>query len=700
MALIDALLEKITNSSLQRALREQVDQLLSKQSYGLVFQQHKPETVELHNYTVARNCKVKIKSEGGDLYLVERVKNGIATIRSQVDEPELWDVGVDDLVVVREFGDPIYPGLASTGRVDRGGDKRPHLVINAENFHALETLLYTHEGLVDAIYIDPPYNTRDKDWKYNNDYVDSDDVYRHSKWLAMMERRLKLAARLLNPTNSILIVTIDEKEFLRLGLLLEQTFRGARMQMVSSVINRKGVPRQKGFSRVDEYIFFVYIGEAGPALHDNDMLSDPRPVAAEGEKVTWIGLRRRGSEWRRSDRPDSFFPLFLDKKTAQIVEIGDPLPENVNRSTVKARPGCVTVWPLNKTGAESRWQLSPKKIGELLEVGYLRTGFQRNSKTKFVLEYLSEGQRAQIEAGTIKVIGEDANGAVIVTHLNAKLVQSKSTWNLDSHGATAYGTQMVTALLPGRAFPYPKSLYAVEDALRFFVGSKRDATILDFFAGSGTTMHAVARLNRQDGGYRRSICITNNEVSDAEATLLREQGYYPGHPEWEALGICEHITKPRVEAAITGRTPDGNMVTGNYKFVDEFPISLGFNENAEFFNLTYENPDLVNLGRRFEALAPLFWLKAGGKGPRIEKAAEDWALPETANYGVLFNTDHWRVFVDEVIARHDAVDWVFIDTDSVAVFQQIIAELPSGVQSTQLYDDYLQTFELNTKGRA
>jgi adenine-specific DNA-methyltransferase len=235
MALVDALLAKINDPSLRSALRKEVDLLLGKQHYGLVFQQHKPETVELYAHEVRRNCKVRIRSEqDNELYHVDSVKGGKATITSMTEPPESWQIGVDDLVVVREFGDPIYPGLERTGGVQRGGDKAPHLVINAENFHALETLLYTHEGKVDAIYIDPPYNTRDKDWKYNNDYVDSDDVYRHSKWLAMMERRLKLAGRLLRPENSVLIVTIDEKEYLRLGLLLEQTFREARIQMVSS----------------------------------------------------------------------------------------------------------------------------------------------------------------------------------------------------------------------------------------------------------------------------------------------------------------------------------------------------------------------------------------------------------------------------------------------------------------------------------
>src|SRR5699024_4131092 len=133
---------------------------------------------------------------------------------------------------------------------------------NAENFHALEMLTYTHRHSVDCIYIDPPYNSGAQDWKYNNNYVEADVDYRHSKWLAFMERRLKVARELLNPEDSVLIVTIDEKEHLRLGLLLEQTFPEADIQMVSSVINRAGSPRSGRFSRVDEYIFYVFLGAA------------------------------------------------------------------------------------------------------------------------------------------------------------------------------------------------------------------------------------------------------------------------------------------------------------------------------------------------------------------------------------------------------------------------------------------------------
>src|SRR5690606_23652844 len=174
------------------------------------------------------------------------------------------DFLVDDLVVIAEFRDYLYPGLVSTGKVERGGDKPFHTVINGENYHVLKALTFTHKGRVDVVYIDPPYNTGAKDWKYNNDYVEGDDLYRHSKWLAFMERRLLLAKELLNPDNSVLIVTIDEKEYLRLGLLLEQTFMDGRIQMISSLINPASSARRGEFGRSNEYLFITYFGDAAP----------------------------------------------------------------------------------------------------------------------------------------------------------------------------------------------------------------------------------------------------------------------------------------------------------------------------------------------------------------------------------------------------------------------------------------------------
>jgi adenine-specific DNA-methyltransferase len=252
--------------------------------------------------------------------------------------------------------------------------------------------------------------------------------------------------------------------------------------------------------------------------------------------------------------------------------------------------------------------------------------------------------------------------------------------------------------VPGRKFPFPKSLYAVEDALRFFVADKPNAVILDFFAGSGTTAHAVARLNRQDGGQRQCLLVTNNEVSDQEALALTAQGHKSGDDAWEAVGICEHVTKPRARAALTGQTHLGQPVEGAYSFTDLFPMSQGLEENAEFFNLTYEDPDLISLGRSFEAIAPLLWLKAGGVGDILQSVVQPWASTPAARYAVLFETDEWREFVNHVAKRTD-LNHVFVVTDSEATFQQVTSELPRSLECTQLYEDYLHNFQINTRGR-
>lgn len=675
-------------------LRREVDVLSGRRQFGLNFERHVPESVRLPSRKVRRGDKVVLKDAPSDeLWVVagfegkgsERkarlVQRGVA------NEPKTMTTPVTDLVVVAEFRDAIYPGLRSTGAVERGGDKPYHAVISGENFHVLQALSFVCRGQVDCIYIDPPYNSGARDWKYNNDYVDTEDAYRHSKWLAMMERRLVAARELLNPQGSVLIITIDEKEVSRLGLLLDQVFAGVNRQMVTSVVNRKGVPRKREFARVEEYLYFVFVGDSGPDLHTNDMLSNPRPEPEE--KVDWVGLRRRGSEWRRQDRPGSFYPIYVQEQSGRVVAVGDPLPLNVNRDDVPNRDGLRAVWPLNKNGAESRWQLAPDKVLEFAASGYLRSYIQRGGGV--TIEYLSDGQRRQIDEGAIVVDGRDANGSVLVRHAAGRRQQAKSVWNLDSHGATAYGTQMVTALLPGRRFPYPKSLYAVEDSLRFFVGNKPDALVLDFFAGSGTTAHAVMRLNRQDDGRRRCILVTNNEVSAEEAATLRAAGHAPGDPEWNALGICEHITKPRIRAAITGETPEGVPIKGDYKFFDEFPMAAGFEENAEFFDLTYEDPEMVRYGLGFEAIAPLLWFRAGSRGLRIN--AVDKSFGVGGAYAVLFDLDAAAAFVSTVRSNPE-LRVAYVVTDDETQFQVVAAQLPHDVETVRLYSAYLDNFRI------
>jgi adenine-specific DNA-methyltransferase len=261
---------------------------------------------------------------------------------------------------------------------------------------------------------------------------------------------------------------------------------------------------------------------------------------------------------------------------------------------------------------------------------------------------------------------------------------------MQSHNAETGGSVLLSKLIPDRRFPFPKSLYAVEDALRFFVSNKPEAMVLDFFAGSGTTAHAVMRLNRQDGGRRQCICITNNEVGASEQKALREQGLRPGDADWEKWGICDYITKPRIAAAITGQTPSGQPVAGEYKFVDEFLMADGFEESAEFFTLTYESPVSVSHNAAFARIAPLLWMRAGSRGRRIDRLpAEGWAVVDA--YGLLVDVDNAAPFYKAVMKAKD-LRIAYIVTDDERRFQALTRHVPAHVETVRLYESYLSNF--------
>jgi len=686
---------KTKDSQMGVDLEREFKALSSRRAYGLNFERHRPETIELPQSSVRKGDKVRVLPKRGSTKKGDQrlwgVKKSSKAGNAHLEllgsgESKTQAVPVEDLVVVAEFRDFIYPGLVSTGNVKRGGDKPCHTIINAENYHALKALTYTHRGKVDVIYIDPPYNTRDKDWKYNNHYVDSDDHYKHSKWLAMMERRLKVARDLLHPENSVLIVTIDENEYLRLGLLLEQTFPEAHVQMISSVINPKGTARTTFFSRTDEFIFFVFFGAA--------RVPDRSGVGGERE-VRWRYLRRTDVESARGTKkggPAQFYPIYVNDETAQIQEIGDPLTPDEDRTNVPAIARCTAVFPIREEdGMEMNWGLKGPSLEKAFKAGYVRTSRNKSSVLQpYVFSYLTWPNIRKIERGALKKAGKREDGSWIVVDPSGKSSRPTTTWQETSHEAGAYGTSLLRSLLPGRKFPFPKSLYAVEDVLRLFVKDNPEAVVLDFFSGSGTTAHAVIRLNRQDGGRRQCICVTNNEVAADEEVALRKNGLRRGDPEWERWGIFDYITKPRVEAAITGKTPNGRPIEGDYKFTNEFPMAEGFTENAEFFTLTYETPVAVNHNLAFARIAPLLWMRAGSTGRRIDALPDSgWEVVDT--YGLLVDLDQAAVFCRAVKNTCD-LRIAYIVTDDDRRFQSVARSIPASVEPVRLYESYLLNF--------
>lgn len=616
------------------------------------------------------------------------------------DEKAEWNIA--DLVVVAKFGEPVYPYLKQIDSVCNAPDSDLwHTLIEADNYHALQLLEYLYAGKVDCIYIDPPYNTGAKDWKYNNDYVDGNDSYRHSKWLSMMQKRLKLAKRLLNPKDSVLIVTIDEKEYLHLGCLLEELFPEARMQMITSVINPKGNRRDNEFSRCEEYIFFVYLGRAAIVSNGTDMLRESMDNSNseklyEDKSVRLRALLRQASNHgKRTDRPNLFYPLLFEKKSGKFIGHGPVLDSLENRNSYIPPEGVVAMWPIGANGTELTWNLQPSTLMEKHRQHFLSFGkWDGKKRTGY---YLSESQEKNFKNGLYNVIGQDDDGAYIIELKSTedKDVRPMTIWNKKTHSASEYGTTYLNGVFYDRRFSFPKSIYAVKDTLKFFVSDKPNALIIDFFAGSGTTLHAVNLLNAEDNGQRRCIMVTNNEVSVDEAKILSAKGLHPGDEEWDKVGIARYVTWPRTICSIEGHDINGSSLKGNYIGSNQ-PMAEGFKTNAVFFKLGFLDKTTVSLGRQFRELLPVIWMKAGAIGhcPSLDTEQLPTMMILSENkFAVLLDENYFSEF-EKKVNQDSNIETVFIVTDYEAGYRTMIQSL-AVENAYQLYRDYLDNFRIN-----
>lgn len=714
MAILDELVTQIENPDLRARIAAEVEKLAKQKKFGLVFEEHLPECTPLWDIPVKRGSKVALKAgKVSDFYTVLKIEDGIATCLNK-DKSATAEFKVEELVSVAEFGEPIYPYLKPIDTVCNAPDSDLwHTLIEADNYHALQLLEYLYAGKVDCIYIDPPYNTGARDWKYNNDYVDNTDSFRHSKWLSFIEKRIRIAKRLLNPNDSVLIVTIDEKEYLHLGCLLEELFPHAKMQMVTIVTNPFGQERNQQFARVEEYAFFLFLGDAAaiPQADDllnertiskgnNDEMGEAAFVATPTEKVRWERLLRGGADALRKNNPGLFYPVFVKIAEHAIHSIGEPLALGIDRDTVEAPDGCAVVWPIKTNGVEGRWRCSPDYLRELVSKGCARVGEYDKANNRYSLLYLNKATMKRIDAGEIEILGEDSQGALILGKAPEKeqLFSVKTVWNRNLHRAGEFGTRYIRTLLPGRNFPYPKSLYAVKDSINVVTANKPNALIIDFFAGSGTTLHAVNLLNAEDGGHRRCIMVTNNEVSADEAKALIEKGYKPGDEEWEKLGIAHYVTWPRTVCSIEGHDINGSPLKGNYLGSD-LPMANGFKANAAYFKLGFLDKNAVALGRQFKEMLPTLWMKAGAHGPCPtigEKTTDMLILPEN-KFAVLVDEKAYMTFTEK-LDEHPEIETVFIVTDSESGYRDMIAGLNVST-SYQLYRDYLDNFRINAARR-
>lgn len=666
---LDSLLNRIEDADLRKAFTEQIALLRDAKQFGLVFEEHLPETVRLFSHPVRRAITVQERANpDGPIWVVSKVAKGQATLVREVEGERLTETRrVADLVVIREFGAPIYPGLTCVNRISRGGDKPFHTVINGENYHVLEALQYTHESKVDCIYIDPPYNLGG-DLTYNDKRIGKDDAFRHSKWLSFMDRRLRLARTLMKETG-VIIVAIDDTEHAHLRLLMDQVF--GESNFIACVVWQGGHKNDARYVSVGHDYMLIYARDEAALRAADIRWRERKPGLDEA-------LDAAAAIWRETegDHPEATkrWRQWMKKFKASGVAT-----DAVTRYTSLDEATGVPIF----TGRDVSW---PGGGGPRYDV--LHPVTQKPVKVPSRGWAYTDPAKLQqlIAAGRIRFGPDETSGVQGVSFLNELETQpAKSVFSKDRRGAA----QQLTKLFGERRFDFPKDVEVLARWIDLVTQSNPEAVVLDFFAGSGSTAQAVMELNSRDGGRRQAIIVTNNEVEESAAKKLGKAGHHPGDAEWEADGIFRKVTKPRLETLVTGEREDGSR------------HSDGMAENVVFLETTYQDRDTINLGRAFKAVAPLLWMKAGGTGPCIDTLPTEatWAVPAGSVYGILFDTQDLAAFIAEVHARPE-VRHAYVVTSSHAVFQQVVAELPPTVETTMLYEDYLSTFEINTRAGA
>lgn len=762
MAAIKDLLRQITDPTLRDRLSEEINRMSKNKKFGLVFEEHVPECTPLYGVPIRRGSTVARKTDKmREIFTVKKIDSEAAVCMDKTTLA-IEVIPLVELVSVAQFGEPIFPSLEPIAKVENAPDDSLwHTLIEADNYHALQLLEYLYEGKVDCIYIDPPYNTGARDWKYNNDYVDSSDAWRHSKWLSMMQKRLFLAKRIL-ARDGVLITTIDDNEYAHLWMLLHEVFPEFSHNCVT-IQHNPGGTQGKSFSVTNEYAIFSYSSES----------TIFRKQHTGGEVYN---LRRWGSTSGRYEGATCFYPVYLDEKL-NVVGFGDLLDDGLHPTTQveKNSDGTLSVWPIDKNGIEKKWRYGRSTVESVRDRLFVD---KRGNRLELILRRESE--------------------------------PPKTVWTDALFNAEAHGTDMIKAIIGG-GFSFPKSLYAVREALTFAVAGKKDALIVDFFAGSGTTLHAVNLLNAEDGGHRRCILVTNNEVSEAETRGLKAAGFQPGDKEWESHGICRSVTWPRTEHSILGKRADGTALSGEYytnrtvtkevnrsfyqlgfvqnpaelttaakkqivaligrdnlvqslvksdsrfivsekhtasvlfdpeaaedwlatledqEHITDFyivvrdsrsfneikakviellgtvniteplkrPMSEGFAANVEYFKLGFLDKNSVSLGQQFVEILPLLWLKAGAVGERPELDGED--LPQM----LILPQNSFAVLLDE--DYYGAFTEKMLETNRIGTVyfvtnsEEAFREMSDGIgieRTYQLYRDYIDNFVIGSR---
>jgi adenine-specific DNA-methyltransferase len=480
----------------------------------------------------------------------------------------VWEEKPEDVVEQCKNELPVLEEVQDRAII-KDKDQSVNLIIEGDNYHALSVLNYTHAGKIDVIYIDPPFNTGAKDWKYNNNYVDITDGYRHSKWLSMMSNRLRITKNLLKD-DGVLICAIDENEFYRLGLLIEEIFNDFEIHCITIVHNPRGI-QGKNFSYTHEYAFFIF--------RKGLQVIGPRKIRTDD--IDWRNLRDNGGESLRTDAKNCFYPIII--KDDNIVGFGDIVPNDVHPETQTKKNGqYFYVYPIDRNKIERKWRYarqSVENVKNLLRARKTKTGYEIDIGKDF---------------GTVRTVWQDSR-----------------------YDSNEYGTKLVHALVPSSHFDFPKSVFNTYDCIAPIIYNKKNAIVLDYFAGSGTTGHAVMLINKEDGGNRQFILCTNNENN-----------------------IAEEVCYPRIMKVIEG--------------VDDYPDITGITANLRYFKTSFVSKFKVSDDTRWELLkrsTEMICIRENTFNKVIDDFGYKIYQDTKHTTGILFDLDELEIFKEKIRER-------------------------------------------------
>ena len=414
---------------------------------------------------IGLNIDGKFLDERGEVSLVWPYKDCVLEGGQTKEKEKRPEIFFNELIAQDEINRMLHPKVLTnwkrhteTGeqdvteiKRDENSTIRENLIIKGNNLIALHSLREEFRGKVKLIYIDPPYNpdSPSNTFMYNNNF-------NRSTWLTFMKNRLEVAKELLTD-DGVMIVAIDENEQVYLGVLLDEVFPAHEKHCITIVHNPRGV-QGANFSYTHEYAFFV-IPKGKGVIGDREV---------PPEEITWDHFRNWGGESRREDAKNCFYPVIVEDD--EVVGFGDVLDDDEHPSAQTVQHGKkYFVYPIDQNMIERKWRYARQSVDGIKHL--LRT---RKVKRGYEIE-----------------LGKDFG-------------MYQTVWKDKRYDANIYGTQLVKKLVPGCKFDFPKSLWNVYDCLRAVIENDKEAIILDFFGGSGTTAHAVLELNK-DGGNRKFI---------------------------------------------------------------------------------------------------------------------------------------------------------------------------------------------------